>query len=59
MRLIIREYLSMLKETDELEVIVPDLLNSMNIDIVAGAQSGVRQEGVDIHGIGNDPETGL
>ena len=59
MRLMIREYLSMLKESDELDVIVPDLLNAMGIDVLAGAQKGVRQDGVDIHGVGIDPETGI
>jgi hypothetical protein len=49
----------MLKESDELDLIIPDLLNAMNIDVLAGAQKGVRQDGVDVHGIGIDPDTGL
>jgi hypothetical protein len=55
----IQEYLSMLKESDELDLIVPDLLSSMNFNIVAGAQKGVRQEGVDIHAIGIDKDSNL
>ena len=57
MRLMIREYLSMLKESDELDLIVPNLLCSMDFDVLAGAQRGVRQDGVDIHAVGVDPET--
>ena len=57
MKLILQEYLSMLKESDELEKIILNLLNAMSIEIVSSPQSGVRQHGVDIHGIKIDQET--
>jgi len=55
-RLIIREYLSMLKESGELDSLLGDLLLSMDIEPVSKAQIGVRQYGVDLAGVGPDPE---
>src|SRR5690242_7261738 len=57
MRLIIREYLGMLKESREFDALLPDLLLAMNIVPISKAQIGVRQAGVDIAAVGND-ETG-
>jgi len=54
MRLVIREYLSMLKESGEFDALIPDLLLAMNITPLSKAQPGVRQAGVDIAAIGND-----
>lgn len=56
MRLVIREYLSMLKESGELDALLPDLLFSMDIIPLSTAQVGVRQYGVDVAAIGSDPE---
>ena len=56
MRLVIREYLSMLKESGELDALLPDLLLSMDIVPTSKAQVGVRQFGVDVAGIGADPD---
>jgi hypothetical protein len=55
MRLIIREYLAMLKESGEFDALLPDLLLAMNIIPLSKAQPGVRQAGVDIAAVGNDP----
>jgi hypothetical protein len=55
-RLVIREYLSMLKESRELDVLLPDLLFSMDVIPLSMAQIGVRQYGVDVAAIGPDPE---
>jgi len=55
MKLVVREYLSMLKESGELDALLPDLLLSMNIVPVSKAQVGVRQHGVDVAGVGPDP----
>lgn len=54
MRLIIREYLGMLKESKEFDALLPDLLLAMNIVPLSKPQVGVRQAGVDIAAIGND-----
>lgn len=54
MRLIIREYLGMLRESGEFDVLLPDILLAMNIVPLSKAQVGVRQAGVDIAAVGND-----
>ncbi|MBW4694204.1 MAG: hypothetical protein KME27_20870 [Lyngbya sp. HA4199-MV5] len=58
MKLVIREYLSMLKEAGELDSLLFDLLMNMKIIPLNRAESGGRQDGVDIPAIGNDPEDG-
>jgi hypothetical protein len=47
-RLLLEEYLSLMKEAGELDVFLPVLLTAMGHDVVFKAQSGVRQYGVDI-----------
>lgn len=54
MRLIIRAYLGMLRETREFDALLPDLLLAMNIVPLSKPQVGVRQDGVDIAAVGND-----
>jgi hypothetical protein len=48
MKLIIREYLSLLKEDGEFDKVLQDLLLMMNIRPISKPQRGVRQNGVDI-----------
>lgn len=55
MQLIIREYLSMLRESEELDVLIPDLLLSMEIHPISKPKRGVRQFGVDLAAVGIDP----
>lgn len=52
MRLLIREYLEMLKESGEFDRLMPELLLAMKIIPISKAQIGVRQAGVDIAAIG-------
>lgn len=56
MRLVIREYLGMLKESGEFDALLPDLLLAMDLVPLSKAQIGVRQAGVDIAAVGNDEE---
>ncbi|RIK32767.1 MAG: hypothetical protein DCC55_36260 [Chloroflexi bacterium] len=56
MNMVIREYLSMLKESGELDALVPDLLLAMGIEPLSKPQVGVRQFGVDVAAVGPDPE---
>jgi len=56
LQLIVREYLSMLKESGELDQLLADLLLCMEIEPISKAQVGVRQYGVDIAAVGPDPE---
>lgn len=55
MQLIIREYLSMLRESEELDALIPDLLLSMEIQPITKPRRGVRQFGVDLAAVGVDP----
>ena len=60
MKLVIREYLSMLKESGELDVLLPgSLLLAMGIQPLSKAQVGVRQYGVDVAAHGVDTEDGF
>jgi len=56
MKLVILEYLSMLKESGELDLLLPDLLLNMGIIPLSKAQVGVRQYGVDVAAVGSDPD---
>lgn len=57
MKLLLREYLTLLKESDELDSLLPSLLLAMSIPPLTHAQKGVDQAGVDVAAVGNDPET--
>lgn len=59
MKLVIAEYLRSLKERDELDRLLPDLLIEMGYIPIARPQTGNRQYGVDIGARGKNPETGL
>lgn len=56
MKLVLREYLSTLKESEELDALIPLILLSMGIKPIHTAQRGVTQYGVDVHAIGIDPD---
>src|ERR1035437_6533309 len=55
MKLVLRAYLSMLKESRELDVLIPDLCLAMGVVPVTRAQIGVDQHGVDFAAIGRLP----
>ena len=56
MNLIIKEYLAALKESGELDVVVPDLLFAMGLKVISIPQKGANQGGVDIVAVGTLPE---
>lgn len=58
MKLIIREFLGQLKESGELDRLLPDLLARMKLIPVSKPQIGVRQNGVDVAAVGKD-DTGI
>lgn len=58
MKLIIREFLGQLKESGELDRLLPDLLARMKLIPVSRPQIGVRQNGVDVAAVGKD-ENGI
>lgn len=56
MKLVIREYISLLKESKELDKLLPDLLLTMGIEPISKPQIGVRQYGVDLAAVGTDED---
>ncbi|HYG87923.1 MAG TPA: hypothetical protein VD978_16830 [Azospirillum sp.] len=53
MKLIIREYLSSLKERGELDAVLPDLLSQLGLNVYSRPQRGTRQDGVDVGAVGS------
>jgi hypothetical protein len=53
---IIREYFRGLRERDELDVIVPELLTGMGFEIVSRPMTGTRQYGADVIAVGPDAD---
>ena len=59
MKLIIKQYLSSLKERNELDVLLPNLLLMMGLDVFSKPSIGTRQYGVDVAAFGridSEPE---
>jgi hypothetical protein len=54
MKLVIREYLGSLKERDELDAMLPDLLSETGFTVYSRPSRGTRQHGVDIAAVGPD-----
>jgi len=59
MKQILREYLAELREREELDAILPDLLSELGFHVYSRPQRGTTQHGVDIAAVGRDPEDGL
>lgn len=59
MKLILAQYLRTLKERDEFDRLLPDLLLTMGYVSVSKPQTGVRQYGVDLAAVGISPEDGV
>jgi len=57
MKLIIKEYLSLLKESKELDSLIPELLLAMGHEVISKPQDGaIREYGVDVASIGIDED---
>ena len=54
MKLLIREYLASLKEREELDAILPDMLSELGFTVISRASIGSRQHGVDMAAVGVD-----
>ncbi len=52
MKLIIKQYLSSLKERNELDILLPDLLTMMGLNVFSRPSIGSRQYGVDVAAFG-------
>lgn len=53
MKLIIKEYLSSLRERQELDAVLPDLLSQMGMNVFSRPGRGTRQDGVDVAAVGS------
>lgn len=56
MKLILRQYLSDLRERDELDAVLPDLLSGLGFNVLSRPGRGTRQAGVDVAAIGPDED---
>ncbi|HEX5181706.1 MAG TPA: hypothetical protein VFW19_01005 [Allosphingosinicella sp.] len=54
MKLVIQEYLAALRERDELDAILPNLLSEMGFIVYSRPSRGTRQHGVDVAAVGRD-----
>jgi disulfide oxidoreductase YuzD len=52
MKLIIKQYLASLRERDELDAVLPDLLSQMGLNVISRPGRGTRQAGVDVAAVG-------
>ncbi len=59
MKIVLSEYLNLLKEDQELDSLLSDLLISMEIIPITKPKKGAKQHGVDITAVGIDPEDGV
>jgi hypothetical protein len=55
-KLVIREYLNSLRERDELDAILPDLLTELGFTVFNRPARGTRQFGVDVGAVGRDAD---
>jgi hypothetical protein len=55
-KLIIKEYLSSLRERGELDAILPDLLSQMGLNVYSRPGRGTRQDGVDVGAVAASTE---
>lgn len=56
MKLLLRDYLASLKEREELDAILPDLLSELGFTVLSRPQRGTQQRGVDIAAVGADED---
>ena len=56
MKQILTDYLAGLKEREELDVLLPDLLSQIGMNILTYPQRGTSQRGVDVAAVGRMPE---
>ncbi|MEX2940755.1 hypothetical protein [Serratia fonticola] len=54
MKLIFRQYLASLRERNELDVVLPDLLSELGFTVISRPTVGTRQYGVDVAAVGKN-----
>lgn len=58
MKVLLRDYLGSLKEREELDAVLPDLLSELGYTVFSRPGRGTAQRGVDIGAVGVDPADG-
>ena len=56
MKLVVMHYLRSLRERDELDAILPDLLAESGFEVITRPRRGTRQAGVDVAAVGPNPD---
>jgi hypothetical protein len=56
MKLVFRQYLSSLRERNELDAVLPDLLSELGYTVISRPTVGTRQYGVDVAAVGIDSD---
>lgn len=56
MKLLIRQYVTSLRESGELDAILPDLLSELGYNVISRPMIGTRQYGVDVAAVGEDKD---
>ena len=56
MKLVVRQYVQGLKERDELDVLLPQLLSQIGYEVIHHPGRGTKQAGVDVAAVGPDPD---
>lgn len=56
MKLVVMHYLRSLRERDELDAILPDLLAESGFEVLTRPRRGTQQAGVDVAAVGPDPD---
>ena len=56
MKLLFRTYLASLREREELDAILPDLLSELGYTVYSRPQRGTTQSGVDVAAVGKDDD---
>lgn len=53
MKLILKEYLASLREREELDALLPDLLSQMGLNVFISPSRGIKEYGVDVAAVGS------
>ena len=53
MKLILKEYLASLREREELDAVLPDLLSQMGLNVFISPSRGIKEYGVDVAAVGS------
>ena len=57
MKLLLTQYLASLKEREELDVVLPDVLSALGFNVISRPKRGTTQYGVDAAAVGVNPRT--